>query len=72
MTEYKILYNDGREELRQFGQTEHRLYYEFAEFIRMVNEGDYKKQEELLNLSLDIARLVTKTRQEEGVVFDND
>ena len=38
----------------------------------MVNEGDYKKQEELLNLSLDIARLVTKTRQEEGVVFDND
>ena len=72
MTEYKILYNDGREELRQFGQTEHRLYYDFAEFIRMVNEGDYKKQEELLNLSLDIARLVTKTRQEEGVVFDND
>ena len=72
MTEYKILYNDGREELRQFGQTEHRLYYEFAEFIRMIREQDYEKQQKMLELSLNISRLVTKARQEEGVVFDND
>ncbi len=72
MTEYKILYNDGREELRQFGQTEHRLYYEFAEFIRMINQRDYKRQEELMNLSLNITRLVTRARQEQGIVFDND
>ena len=26
----------------------------------------------LLNLSMDIARLMTRTRQEEGGVFDND
>ncbi|MCI8887725.1 MAG: Gfo/Idh/MocA family oxidoreductase [Hungatella sp.] len=72
MTEYKILYNDGREELRQFGQEKHRLYYEFAEFIRMVEEKDYERQEELLKLSLDIIKLMTKARMEEGIVFDCD
>lgn len=72
MTEYRILYNDGRKELRQFGQTEHRMYYEFASFIRMMEEEDFETCRRMLKLSCEAAELMTRTRREEGIVFDND
>lgn len=72
MTEYRILYHDGREELRQFDQTEHRMYYEFSEFLRMIEENDTENHKKMLELSCGIADLMTSTRQEEGVVFRND
>lgn len=72
MTEYKILYNDGREVFRRFGQTEHRLYYEFAAFIRMMEEGDFERCRKMLKLSCEVSELMTRTRREEGIVFDGD
>ena len=72
MTEYMILYHDGREEFRQFEQTEHRMYYEFSEFIRMIEDEDFENHKKMLDLSCEIADLITRVRQEEGVVFHND
>lgn len=71
MFEYDIYYNDGRMVKRTF-ETKHRLYYEFQEFIRMINEKDFEKQQEMLQLSLMIAKVMEEGRMEEGVVFDND
>lgn len=72
MTEYRILYHDGQEELRQFGQTEHRMYYEFTEFLRMIEESDHEKHQTLLNLSLAAADLMTTARQVAGIYFKDD
>lgn len=72
MVEYRILYNDGREESRQFGQTEHRMYYEFAEFIRMMEEEDFETCQRMLDLSCETAELMTRVRKEEGIIFAND
>lgn len=72
MTEYRILYNDGRGELRTFDQKEHRLFYEFAAFLRMIEENAVEEQQKALALSLEIAKLMQKTRTAEGIVFDND
>lgn len=72
MTEYRIQYVDGREELRRFGQTEHRMYYEFMEFIRMIEKGDWETHQKLLELSCAAAKLMTETRQKEGIWFPAD
>ncbi len=71
MTEYEINYNDGISEVKSF-EKKHRLYYEFKEFIRMIEEKDYKKQKEMLDLSLMIITLIEDGRMQEGIVFDND
>ena len=71
MTEYEINYNDGTSEVKSF-EKKHRLYYEFKEFIRMIEEKDYKKQKEMLDLSLMIITLIEDGRMQEGIVFDND
>ena len=72
MQEYRVLFHDGREKVRKFEQKEHRMYYEFKEFIRMVEEGDDKKQRKMLKLSKEIARLMENVRRESGIVFDFD
>ncbi len=72
MTEYRILYHDGQEELRRFGQDEHRMYYEFTEFIRMIEENDFEKCQKMLDLSHEAIKLMTRTRREEGIRFEND
>ena len=67
-----VQYVDGREELRRFGQTEHRMYYEFMEFIRMIEKGDWETHQKLLELSCAAAKLMTETRQKEGIWFPAD
>lgn len=72
MVEYTLIDNQGEETKYLFKENKHRLIYEFKEFKRMIDEKDYKLQKEMLQLSLDIARVMEKGRKEEGVVFDND
>ena len=71
MTQYTINYNDGTSETKTF-ETKHRLSYEFKEFIRMIKEKDFNKQREMLQISLDICKLMENGRIQEGIVFDND
>lgn len=71
MYEYTIHYNNGVTETKSF-KKEHRLIYEFKEFKRMIENQDFLKQQEMLNLSLEISKVMEKGRKQEGVVFDND
>ena len=57
MTEYEICYNDGTSEVKSF-EKKHRLIYEFKAFMKMMEEKDYKKQQEMLELSLLISKLM--------------
>lgn len=72
MTTYKFIDNQGNEMIYQDNCKKHRLYYEFKEFIRMIEEKDFSSQQAMLTISLDISKIMEKGRKQEGVVFDND
>ena len=38
----------------------------------MIKENDVKKQQEMLEFSLLISKLMEEGRMQEGIVFDND
>lgn len=70
--EYVIIDNQGHQTTYTFDKNQHRLFYEFQEFVRMIEEKDYQKQQDMLQLSLEISTIMEKARKKEGVVFKND
>ena len=38
----------------------------------MIKEKNYQKQQEILNLSLEISKVMKKGRDQQNIVFDND
>ncbi|MDE6952453.1 MAG: Gfo/Idh/MocA family oxidoreductase [Erysipelotrichales bacterium] len=69
---YKFIDNHGDETEYCFDEGKHRLFYEFKEFIRMIEEKDYQTQQDMLQLSLEIAEVMEKGRKQEGVIFGNE
>lgn len=53
-------------------EEKHRLYYEFKEFIRMIDEHDRQKVDEMLKLSQIVSEIMEEARLQERIVFDND
>ena len=72
MTSYKIVYNNGEVEEKQFDSATHRLYYEFMEFMRILNEGDWKAHDQLLEMSYGISCMMENARKQAGVIFSAD
>lgn len=72
LKEYEVMEYGSEAELKTFGQNRHRMFYEFVEFIRMVEEKDFEKQKKMLQLSYDIAKVMEKARKSAGIFFDND
>lgn len=72
LTEYTLIDNNGLSTKYEFSKDEHRLYYEFQAFQRIIDEKDFDKAQNMLKLSLDVASVMEKGRKQEGVVFDND
>lgn len=55
-------YNGGR----------HRMYFEFAEFVRMVECHDMERAREALERSLIVSEIQTEARKRAGIVFPAD
>ena len=72
MTEYELSDNKGNTEVLTFNKDDHRLFYEFKEFIRMINELDFDKANEMLEISSIASELMEEARKQAGVVFGND
>lgn len=77
---YKLLMNkadakqmsaDGGEEF-DYNEGKHRMYPEFVEFVRMINENDIDKMNEMLEVSLITMQIQTEARKTAGVVFAAD
>ncbi|MDD7305735.1 MAG: Gfo/Idh/MocA family oxidoreductase [Peptoniphilaceae bacterium] len=51
---------------------EHRLYYEFVEFERIIREKDYKKMKEKLQHSIKVLNLVEEARLGAGIIYPSD
>lgn len=72
MTEFTIERNDGTKEEIAAGVGIHRMSYEFREFIRMVDEGDYAEMQRRLTASHTVSKIMYGARQDAGIVFDAD
>ena len=71
-TTFQIVLNDGQETELHFDENHHRLYYEFREFIRMVNEKDYEEAGRVLDQSVIVSEMMEEARWNEKIFFTND
>lgn len=69
---YQLADNQGNDELLQFNENDHRLLYEFKEFIRIIDELDYDKCDEMLETSLIVSEVMKEARIKSEIVFGNE
>lgn len=50
----------------------HRMKYEFEEFLRIFQEKDFNKSNELLSHSLDVMEVLDKARVSSNIIFPED
>lgn len=72
LNSYEIANPDGKTDFCQFGQEEHRLFYEFKEFIRIIEERDFAKAETMLEVSLIAADIMQEARKQQGIIFPGE
>ncbi|MEG0275798.1 MAG: Gfo/Idh/MocA family oxidoreductase [Coprobacillus sp.] len=72
MRNYLLADNQGKESVQEFNETDHRLIYEFKEFIRIIETLDYDKSYEMLETSLIVSEVMKEARQKSGIVFGNE
>lgn len=72
LTEFSFMNNQGEEEMVCADKDIHRLFYEFKEFVRIIETKDQIKAHEMLNVSLTVSELMEQARKQAGIVFDND
>jgi len=71
-TAFHLKPNGGEERLTAPPAPEHRMYYEFMEFLRIAEARDLRRAEELLQISLDAMEVLDEARATAGIVFEND
>ena len=69
---FRIVLNDGTQIDRTFKDDKHRLYYEFNEFIHMVDDKNYEYAGEMLEKSVVISEIMEEARWEEKIIFSSD
>lgn len=67
MDSYKIAGHDGSREIRAFDRHPYRWYYEFAEFKRIIDEGDTGEASRLLELPLHTMEILDSARRKAGI-----
>lgn len=72
LTEYKLILNNGIEQTYAIKKPEHRLIYEFREFIRIINEKDDVLYNVLLKNSILSAKIIETARKKAGIYFADE
>ncbi|MGP4040893.1 Gfo/Idh/MocA family protein [Gracilibacillus sp. D59] len=72
MTEVKIVYKDGSEEVLDAGQEDNTMYYEAKSFIESIENNEIENKVNTWNNSLETIRVLDQARKEVGVVFPAD
>lgn len=70
MDGYDLLLNHGEVKSYRQEAPKHRLYYEFMEFQRMIQEKDWAKQREMLQISLIASEILDEARKQNGIFMD--
>ena len=72
MTGFEFSDNKGNIENFKIENIEHRLYYEFVEFIKIIDGKEISRSKEMLNISLTVSEIMEQARKQQGVVFENE
>ena len=70
--EYKLILNDGKEELKNVSGNYHRMKDEFVEFEKIISTNNFEKSRKKLEQSLIVMELLTRARKSAGIVFNAD
>lgn len=70
--EYKLILNDGKEELKNVSGNYHRMKDEFVEFEKIISTNDFEKSRKKLVQSFIVMELLTRARKSAGIVFNAD
>lgn len=65
---YRFQSNQGEKQEFEFAQ-QHRMLYEFQQFVRMINEQDKQTVENMLNISGTVCKLTEQARKQAGILF---
>lgn len=69
----KFDYQDGKCGNKfDYQNGKHRMYYEFVEFVKMIDNKDYKTAKEMLAISFITMEIQTEARKKAGVRFPAD
>lgn len=69
VTDFKVIKNDNTETLYNEQNGQHRMYFEFVEFVKIIENKDYQKADEMMKKSLAAMKIATNARKSAGVVF---
>lgn len=72
LTSFEVDMNDGTADSFSVKEPEHRLYYEFLEFIRVIDEKDYDAMNRMMEITGTVAEILQTARRDAGIVFDSD
>ncbi len=65
---YQLQSNQGGKQEFEFAQ-QHRMLYEFQQFVRIINEQDQQTVEKMLNISEIVCKLTEQARKQAGILF---
>ena len=67
MDGYELQLNSGETVEYRVEKPENRLYYEFAEFERIIREKDWEKEEEMLKISGIVSGILEEARRQNRI-----
>lgn len=72
VSDFKVLKNDGTEMSYNEQNGKHRMFFEFVEFVKIIENKDYQRADDMMKKSLIAMTIATSARQSAGVVFTAD
>ena len=72
LTKFEYISNQNESLIMNKDENKHRLFYEFKEFIDMIDYHDEVKVNHMLEISFIVSEIMQEARLQEGIVFDND
>ncbi|MCD8027873.1 MAG: Gfo/Idh/MocA family oxidoreductase [Erysipelotrichaceae bacterium] len=70
--DFKVIKNDNSEQIYNVQTYAHRMYYEFIEFVKILQNLDYHKANEMMSKSMIVMDIITQARKSVGIVFPAD
>ena len=70
MESFELILNDGTTAEYKTEHPEHRLYYEFVEFQKMMETEDWERHDQMLAVSLAAAEILEEGRRQNGIFTD--
>lgn len=69
MNIYQFNDNKGNCEPHEF-ENRHRMFYEFKEFVRIIDENDHETVEKMLDISAIVCKTLETARTQAGIIFE--